>query len=102
MGAWVVDGDPFHRGSLKFALTEQTYPQTFVMLVASLAEPWNVMESLNRWMEVLRTHVQRLRIQPETRREMEQKGDVLLYLETYLSTHSIYCRYIRFTKRPLF
>ena len=62
LGTWLVDGDLHHRGLLKFALNEENFAHTLVLLVASLSSPWSIMESLQRWTEVLTTHVDRLKL----------------------------------------
>ena len=71
LGVWLLDGDLHHRGLLKFALSEDTFAQTLVVLVASMSAPWDILECLQRWAEVLNTHVDRLRMRPELRREYE-------------------------------
>ncbi|CAG5121719.1 unnamed protein product, partial [Candidula unifasciata] len=72
LNVWVLDGEPQHAGLLKFALKEDTFADTLVMLVVSMAQPWALLESLNRWVEVLSEHINKLRIPAETMREYEQ------------------------------
>src|SRR5437870_1806090 len=74
LGAWIMDGDPYHRGLLRFALTEQSYSQTVVLLVASMSTPWNILETLQRWVDLLSTHVDRPKISRHTRRDQEDRG----------------------------
>lgn len=71
LGAYIIDGDLHHRQLLKFALTEQNFEHSVVLLVASLDRPWDIMDGLIRWGEVLSTHVQRLKLDPIYRRERE-------------------------------
>ncbi|ESO03306.1 hypothetical protein HELRODRAFT_185640 [Helobdella robusta] len=71
LGAWILDGDLHHRGLLKFALTEQSFEHCTVLLVASLEKPWDIMDVLQRWGEVLTTHVQRLKLDPNYRKERQ-------------------------------
>ncbi|XP_078335547.1 cytoplasmic dynein 1 light intermediate chain 2-like isoform X2 [Crassostrea virginica] len=70
-GVWVLDGDPSHTGLLKFAITEENFENILVLLVASMAQPWSIMESLNKWASYLQEHVDRLKLKPEDRREYE-------------------------------
>lgn len=70
-GVWVLDGDPSHTGLLKFAITEENFENILVLLVASMAHPWSIMESLNKWASYLREHIDRLKLKPEDRREYE-------------------------------
>lgn len=51
----------------------ESLPHTLVMLVVSMAQPWAIMDTIKEWAEVLSTHVDRLKVSPETRREYEEK-----------------------------
>ncbi|KAK2190337.1 hypothetical protein NP493_84g05025 [Ridgeia piscesae] len=73
LGVWILDGDLHHRGLLKFAVTQENLSDTCVLLVASMAQPWSLMESLEKWAEVLSTHIDRLKVAPEKRRNMEER-----------------------------
>jgi len=64
LGVWVLDGDPVFKNLLKYALNEKNFQDTTVLLVASMASPWNIMDSLERWSNVLETHVKNLRMDP--------------------------------------
>ncbi|XP_059156070.1 cytoplasmic dynein 1 light intermediate chain 2-like isoform X2 [Physella acuta] len=72
LNVWVLDGDPNHTGLLKYALKEDTFSDTLVMLVVSMAQPWSLLETLNKWADVLRNHVDKLRIPGEKKMEYEQ------------------------------
>ncbi|XP_059211486.1 cytoplasmic dynein 1 light intermediate chain 2 isoform X2 [Centropristis striata] len=70
---WILDGDLYHKGLLKFAVSAQTLPDCLAVFVADMSRPWTIMESLQKWASVLRDHVDKLKIPPEDRRELEQK-----------------------------
>lgn len=72
LNVWVLDGDQSHTGLLKYALTEENFEDTMVLLVASMAQPWSLAEALNKWVTVLSEHIDKLRIPPEKMREYEQ------------------------------
>ncbi|XP_076449472.1 cytoplasmic dynein 1 light intermediate chain 2-like isoform X2 [Babylonia areolata] len=72
LNVWVLDGDQSHTGLLKYALTEDNFEDTMVMLVASMAQPWALAHSLHKWVTVLSDHVDKLRIPPEKMRDFEQ------------------------------
>jgi dynein light intermediate chain 1 len=72
MGVWVLDGVVWHSQLLPFVLKKETVGQTMVMIVVDLSQPWNIMESLQRWAEVLLKHVNSLQISPQDRRNMEE------------------------------
>uniref|UniRef100_A0A4W6CI83 Dynein light intermediate chain n=1 Tax=Lates calcarifer TaxID=8187 RepID=A0A4W6CI83_LATCA len=70
---WILDGDVYHKGLLKFAVSAQSLPDCLAVFVADMSRPWTIMESLQKWASVLRDHVDKLKIPPEDMREMEQK-----------------------------
>ncbi|XP_074522305.1 cytoplasmic dynein 1 light intermediate chain 2 isoform X1 [Halichoeres trimaculatus] len=70
---WILDGDLYHKGLLKFAVSAQSLPDCLAVFVADMSRPWTIMESLQKWASVLRDHVDKLKIAPEDMREMEQK-----------------------------
>jgi len=72
LGIWALDGDTMHTSLLKYALTEETFENTLVLLVATMTTPWAVLDSLEKWASILRHHIDRLRIPPEDRREYEE------------------------------
>lgn len=62
LGVWVLDGDAVFKNLLKYALNEINFSDTTILLVASMASPWNIMDSLEQWANVLETHVKNLRM----------------------------------------
>ena len=67
-----MDGDPHHTGLLKFALPEDSFQNTVVLLVVSMTNPWSVMDNLKKWTTLLQDHIDRLKIPREKLREYEQ------------------------------
>jgi hypothetical protein len=63
---------------LKFAITEENFENILVLLVASMAQPWSIMESLNKWASYLQEHIDRLKLKPEDRREYEESCKLLI------------------------
>ncbi|KAK3760039.1 hypothetical protein RRG08_064710 [Elysia crispata] len=72
LNVWVLDGDPHHTGLLKYALKEETFSDTMVLLVASMSQPWSLLDTLNRWADVLSDHIDKLRIPVDKMHEYEQ------------------------------
>nr|XP_020670041.1 cytoplasmic dynein 1 light intermediate chain 2 [Pogona vitticeps] len=70
---WILDGDLYHKGLLKFAVSADTLQETLVIFAADMSRPWTIMESLQKWTSVLREHIDKLKIPPEEMRDMEQK-----------------------------
>lgn len=72
---WILDGDLYHKGLLKFAVTADSLKDTLAVFVVDMSRPWTIMESLQKWASVLRDHVDKLKIPPEEIKEMEQKSE---------------------------
>ncbi|XP_012502316.1 PREDICTED: cytoplasmic dynein 1 light intermediate chain 1 [Propithecus coquereli] len=70
---WILDGDLYHKGLLKFSLDAISLKDTLVMLVVDMSKPWTALDSLQKWASVIREHVDKLKIPPEEMKEMEQK-----------------------------
>ncbi|NWS42706.1 DC1L2 protein, partial [Probosciger aterrimus] len=70
---WILDGDLYHKGLLKFAVSAESLQDTIVVFVADMSRPWTVMESLQKWASVLQEHIDKMKIPPEEMRDMERK-----------------------------
>ncbi len=71
---WILDGDLYHKGLLKFAVTAESLKDSLAVLVVDMSRPWTIMESLQKWTSVLREHVDKLKIAPGEMKEMEQSS----------------------------
>jgi len=65
----VLDGDVAHANLLKFALTEENYVDTTVLVCASMATPWSIIDQLNKWIGVLQDHIDTLKLTPDQVKE---------------------------------
>nr|XP_020655139.1 cytoplasmic dynein 1 light intermediate chain 1 [Pogona vitticeps] len=70
---WILDGDLYHKGLLKFAMESSSLKDTLIMLVVDMSKPWTALDSLQKWASVVREHIDKLKIPPEEMKEMEQK-----------------------------
>ena len=91
LGIWILDGDTHHRNLLRYAIPKHNFSNTLVMLVVSMASPWSIAESLQRWVDVLATHVDRLKLEPDERREFEQNREYTLLLFSSFLPLSLFC-----------
>ncbi|XP_015918347.1 cytoplasmic dynein 1 light intermediate chain 2 [Parasteatoda tepidariorum] len=73
LGVWVLDGDPWHRNLLKYVLNQDTFPHTTVIITASMSKPWDILESLQNWAQIIEEHVQRLRLPQEFLAEQRKR-----------------------------
>lgn len=72
LSVWVLDGDPGHQNLLKFALNEETFPHTLVILTVTMTTPWGILEQLQHWAAVLADHVDRMKIDVDLRQSRRQ------------------------------
>ncbi|KAG8572880.1 hypothetical protein GDO81_012199 [Engystomops pustulosus] len=70
---WILDGDLYHKGLLKFAMDATSVKDTLVMLIVDMSRPWLALDSLQKWASVIREHMDKLKIPPEEMKEMEEK-----------------------------
>ncbi|KRY89681.1 Ribonuclease 3 [Trichinella pseudospiralis] len=57
LGVWVLDGDPLYAPLLRFALPAENLKHSVALVCCSMAEPWNIGRSLQRWTDVLEKHL---------------------------------------------
>ncbi|XP_048482713.1 cytoplasmic dynein 1 light intermediate chain 2 isoform X4 [Plutella xylostella] len=72
LSVWVLDGDPGHTNLLKFALNEETFPHTLVILTVAMTTPWGILDQLQSWVSVLGDHIDKLDLTPEQRQQSKQ------------------------------
>lgn len=78
---WILDGDLYHKGLLKFALEAISLKDTLIMLVVDMSKPWAALDSLQKWASVVREHIDKLKIPPEEMKEMEQKSEYIHFID---------------------
>ena len=72
MSVWILDGVVWHSQLLSFVLTKSNIQDTTVMIVVDMSQPWTIMESLERWAEVVRKHIQTLQIPDKQLKVMQE------------------------------
>ncbi|XP_063440446.1 cytoplasmic dynein 1 light intermediate chain 2-like isoform X2 [Mytilus trossulus] len=82
LGVWVLDGDTTHTSLLKYCITEENFEHSLVLLMASMSQPWSILESLDKWANVLQHHIDRMKLPPEDRREYEES--LVRYFQEYV------------------
>ncbi|KAL4617172.1 cytoplasmic dynein 1 light intermediate chain 1-like [Arapaima gigas] len=71
--AWVLDGDLYHKGLQKFAVSADSLADSAALLVVDMSRPWTALDSLQKWASVVREYVDKLRLPPEVVRDLEQR-----------------------------
>ena len=69
---WVLDGDPGHSDLLRFALNEETFQHTLVILTVTMTAPWSILEQLQHWASVLADHLDKLNLDVDLRQNRRQ------------------------------
>ena len=80
---WVMDGHLAHRNLLQFALPKDMFSHTIGVIVVDMSQPWNIPESLDKWINVLASHVNDLGIPHQEIEECKEKllNDFKSYVE---------------------
>ncbi|XP_014671422.1 PREDICTED: cytoplasmic dynein 1 light intermediate chain 2-like [Priapulus caudatus] len=73
LGVWTLDGDPHHTNLMKYVLTRRGFADTAVLLIASMATPWSIVDSLRSWTTILQDAVDRLRVAPDDMRQHQDR-----------------------------
>ncbi|XP_010871656.1 cytoplasmic dynein 1 light intermediate chain 1 isoform X2 [Esox lucius] len=71
--AWLLDGDLYHKGLQSVAVQREALGDSLLLITVDMSRPWVAMESLQKWAAVAREHVDKLRVPPETLRELENR-----------------------------
>jgi dynein light intermediate chain 1 len=84
-GVWILDGNcSWNSQLLKFALNEQTMADTTILLTASMTKPWDIIDTLEKWTQVLEEHIQKLNMKSEVLQQYRQQSNALTPLLTVL------------------
>lgn len=75
MDVWLLDGVEYQEQLLQYVLSKEKCRNTLVVIVVDLSQPWDVMDSLERWTEVVRTHLNTLNIPPKEFSDMRDAGN---------------------------
>jgi dynein light intermediate chain 1 len=76
---WTFEGEPAHRDLLQFALNEKNISNALVVIALDFSQPWSLVESLRKWIGLLKEHTSILR--DRLPQDLEEK--VRLYWQTY-------------------
>lgn len=71
--AWVLDGDLYHKGLQGVAVPVDALGDSLLLITVDMSRPWNALDSLQKWAAVAREHIDKLRVAPETLRELEHR-----------------------------
>lgn len=72
LGVWVLDGDSGHNDLLRFALNEETFPHTLIVLTVTMTAPWGILDQLRHWASVLADHLDKSKLDIDVRQARRQ------------------------------
>ncbi|PIK40012.1 putative cytoplasmic dynein 1 light intermediate chain 2 isoform X2 [Apostichopus japonicus] len=72
-GVWILGGEDDYQDLLRYALTAESLEHAFIIIVVDMSQPWNIIDSLEKYTKVLRRHIDSLRIPPQKLKELEQR-----------------------------
>lgn len=76
---------------MKFALNERNFEDTTIVLVASMKDPWKIMESLEFWSARLQDHIDSLNLGMEQTQHFRDKCiDRIIDYSSHDSKYHIY------------
>ena len=54
---WQLEGETKHNDLLQFAVNERTISNSLVLILLDFSQPWNLVNSLNRWLGIVENHI---------------------------------------------
>lgn len=82
LSVWLLDGAACYTPLLKCALTPKNFADCMAVVVVSMSEPWNIMDQLEHWVEVLERYINSIEISPEDL--TEYKESLLHHFRNYV------------------
>lgn len=74
LGHWILDGDPAHSNLLRFALTEDNFTDSTILLCVAMTTPWNIMDQLRNWATILQDHIDKLALSAEKTKKLQNES----------------------------
>ena len=86
LSVWIQSGEAHIKDLMKFVITKETIHHTLIVLCVDLSKPWDMLDHLENYMNILREHLHSLNISAKISNELEKQG---LFLSTnYKIQHS--------------
>eukprot|EP01091_Cochliopodium_minus_P008471 TRINITY_DN1928_c0_g1_i1.p1 TRINITY_DN1928_c0_g1~~TRINITY_DN1928_c0_g1_i1.p1 ORF type:complete len:430 (-),score=156.64 TRINITY_DN1928_c0_g1_i1:49-1338(-) len=72
---WRLEGEDMHKHLTKFVVNEQTIEDTLIVITLDLSSPWNLVQSLNKWLKIISDMVENVlkNMQLEKKQQLQQK-----------------------------
>lgn len=85
-GIYSLDGNVVHKNLLSFVANKDTIEDNMFVIVVDMSRPWLIMNSLQKWVNILKEHIESLGIEEEKMTEM--RTNVAKSIQKYLNGSS--------------
>ena len=85
LGVWQLEGAVAYGQLLKFAIDKENFNKTVVVIAVDLSKPWDIMASLDKWIELLESNLQGLNVPRETLIDAQDRRTLLICVVCLLS-----------------
>jgi len=78
INVWQLEGEQAHKDLLQFAINDNTITNCLVIIVIDFSQPWTMVESLNKWLDIVKKHIASItdKMNPD---EVEEMKRYLIY-----------------------
>ncbi|KAK4474316.1 hypothetical protein MN116_000401, partial [Schistosoma mekongi] len=66
LNVFVADGNPIQSHLLKYVITVDSFSDQMILIVVSINEPWQIIETLEKWADILNKHISKLKLSEDT------------------------------------
>lgn len=74
LSAWIQSGEAHIKELLKYVITKDSVNHCLVVICVDISKPWNMVDNLDHYLNVVREHLHTLNLSAKTLNEMERKG----------------------------
>jgi dynein light intermediate chain 1 len=78
VNVWQLEGEPAHKDLLHFAINQNTINNCMVLINLDFSQPWNLVQSLNKWLDLVKKHISLIADKMELD-EVEEMKRYLIY-----------------------
>ena len=76
---WQLEGEESHSHLLQFAINAENIDKSAILIVLDLSQPWNLVDHLQKWIRVAKSHISSLKL-PRNTSEKLNANRLFFYL----------------------
>jgi len=84
LNLWQMEGEPELKELLKFGLNPNSISNCVVVIALDFSQPWNLIESLNKWLAILQKHLSTVSLQLPPGAYNELKNSLTYDFQNYV------------------